>query len=175
MSDCLDTLMCLHRAFRELEGMQFENVMGVGAFSLGHVAYWGLGASWHLEACVHCESFICRAPNVQKNASIVNFPCTPYSHIKTNSKTTKACFLTVCQRGSSSSFSTVPVSFLWWENGLKGKAWCQVLVTRQGEFAAFATKDLGSRICIRSEPASRWKLCSISRLLATLLLSWSLR
>jgi len=45
MSDCLDTLMCLHRAFRELEEMQFENVMGVGAFSLGHVAYWGLGAS----------------------------------------------------------------------------------------------------------------------------------
>lgn len=85
MSDCLDTLMCLHRAFRELEEMQFENVMGVGAFSLGHVAYWGLGASWHLEACVHCESLICCAPNVQ-NASIVNFPCTPYSHIKTNSE-----------------------------------------------------------------------------------------
>lgn len=56
--------------------MQFENVMGVGAFSLGHVAYWGLGASWHLEACVHCESFICCAPNVQ-NASIVNLPCIP--------------------------------------------------------------------------------------------------
>lgn len=88
MSDCLDTLMCLHRAFRELEEMQFENVMGVGAFSLGHDAYWGLGASWHLEACIHCESFICCTANVQ-NASIVNFPCTPYSHIKTNSKTSQ--------------------------------------------------------------------------------------